>query len=509
MTEKYNPTDTVDKQDNQNEEVNNQDSAKKTQEQKDIAPTVTLPKKKTPDWVSNIKGFFKMLFVTPVVLIQNLMLRLAGGKDAVAKAQQEAADSITHENERHTNESESKYIANEINKEIQFRIKENPDYTKDGLTITSVKALPPEEHQKDMVYAFHVKCVDDSTKESAEYVIHVDNNKTLQAKMSVPADVVIQMEALIDYVQPKIRDTSISEMDIMDDFNREVNEANAMDETQKPHNTSVINNYKSKDCNFTIEATRTNDTVVIDIRNNDTKEPRRLQAELTNGCIAIKDIPDNLKELIAKTVYQCYTPLINSMINSAKPTCNNNYTEAAKKIYTDAANYMYNDVKESTLNINSVQDSGSEKLTNMYVIPQRDNEIVVVTQNINQSFQDKTKKDVFLHAYYMDVNENKGFEFIRAEDGKLALSSDTSINYDANNKRKILRDWMDNTMIRYGLEDLHLDADDIHLNTNVPEKSEQFNEFEGQEPCIKEEPRIEEEPDYNTDALEWDGDVFF
>ena len=150
MTEKYNPTDAVDKQDNQNEEVNNQNSAKKKQEQKDIAPTVTLPKKKTPDWVSNIKGFFKMLFVTPVVLIQNLMLRLAGGKDAVAKAQQEAADSITHENERHTNESESKYIANEINKEIQFRIKENPDYTKDGLTITSVKALPPEEHQKHL-----------------------------------------------------------------------------------------------------------------------------------------------------------------------------------------------------------------------------------------------------------------------------------------------------------------------------------------------------------------------
>lgn len=386
-------------------------------EPQEIVPKVTKPKKAAPEWWNNMKGFFKMLFVTPIVLMQNIFLRIAGGKDAVEKARLDA-DALSRGDEaRRAGKAEGKRMEREINNLLEARIQSDPNFSKDGLTITSVEVYQPETGRQDIQYAIHVKCANESS-----YAIYMDTSNQLRAASSVPRDVTIQLNELIKDVQLDIVDVTVSEGDPNAPYDPR-DEYGQDDETQKSaaeHNNAnmskIINDVQVGNNSWEIDVTRAGETAYINITNKITGEEIKTKAQFLNGAIYVPNTPDALKGAIAQTVYQAYKPLIQKSIDDLRTEIGPEQASVltqqfavsamAGQVYNTTRTLQHSDINEQT-----------PPSTAMYLVPQPNNEITVVTHNTNPAAK-KNENVAYLHAYHMDVNNSQNFKFNRSADGK-------------------------------------------------------------------------------------------
>lgn len=395
-----------------------------TPNEPDVVPEVTKPKKAAPEWWNNMKGFFKMLFVTPIVLMQNIFLRIAGGKDAVEKARIDA-DALSRDDEaRRAGKAEGKRMESEINNLLKARIKSDPNFSKDGLTITSVEVYQPETGRQDIQYAIHVKCANESS-----YAIYLDTSNQLRAASSVPRDVTIQLNELIKDVQLDVVDVTVSGGDPNGPYDTDEYVRN--DETQKSaaeHNNAntskIINDVQVGNNTWEIEVARAGETAYINVTNKITGEEINTKAQFLNGAIYIPNTPDALKGAIAQTVYQAYKPLIQKSIDDLRTEIGPE--EASVLIQQFAVSAMAGQVYNTTRTLqHSDINEQAPQSTAMYLVPQSNNEITVVTHNTNPAAK-KNENVAYLHAYHMDVNNSQNFKFNRNADGK-AQSEDITI----------------------------------------------------------------------------------
>lgn len=385
-------------------------------ESQEVVPEVTKPKKAAPEWWNNMKGFFKMLFVTPIVLMQNIFLRIAGGKDAVEQARIDA-DALSRDDEaRRAGKAEGKRMESEINNLLKARIQSDPNFSKDGLTITSVKVYQPETGRQDIQYAIHVKCANESS-----YAIYMDTSNQLRVTSIVPRDVTIQLDALIKDVQLNVADVTVSGGDPNGPY--DTDEYVRDDETQKSaaeHNNAkmskIINDVQVGNNTWEIDVTRDGETAYINITNQITGEEIHAKAQFLNGAIYIPNTPDTLKGAIAQTVYQAYKPLIQKSIDDLRNEIGPEEADVltrqfavsamAGQVYNTTRTLQHSDINEQT-----------PPSTAMYLVPQPNNEITVVTHNTNPAAK-KNEHVAYLHAYHMDVNNSQNFKFNRSADGK-------------------------------------------------------------------------------------------
>lgn len=439
MADKNTPVENLDTPVNSNEESTQNTTNNQTQQTPEVVPSVTKPRRQMPEWLHNITNFFKMLFVTPIVLLQNVFLRIAGGKDAVTKAQQEAADSLVQDDARRANAREGERMESEINNLLQARIKNNPEYTKDGLTITSLKVYQPEMGRDDIKHVFHVKCANNTQYGAAEYALYLDQNGQLRTTSIVPREIAIQLNELIKAVQLEVPNLSVDGGDPTEhDLNPDL-DANGfnIDDTQRPAGnpvefTSVINDELINNTLWTVEVERTNQTAYVNVTATDKSqtppavEHFKLRATFENGAICVPDIPDAAKEVIAQTVYQAYAPLMQQLVSDVSVDCGDNKEAAVNAVQQLSTSAMAARVYNATREIQdatSVKDGGTR--TNMYITPQGENNIAVVTQNFNTAAR-KNENVVYLHAYHMDVSNPQNFRFQRDGEGKYAQSEDVT-----------------------------------------------------------------------------------
>lgn len=397
---------------------NGQKQKEQTQ-QRMQAPPITKVKKEMPEWLIGIRDMLKMLFVTPVVLVQNLLVRLTGGKEAVKALREETADQIKADKVRQANKAEGDFLQDEINNLLKFRA-QDPEYTTDGLTITSVEVFQPKMGKDDILYAIHVKCANGSEYGAAEYALYMDQNRQLRTSSVVPREIALQLDELIRAVDLQHPDLSVGDKMDEDEISPESDQPYT-EEQDPTHNTAEYSEVHNDCDGIAVDVVRTNQEAYVNIiiTKDDKSTEYNTKAQFKNGMIQIDGLPVEAdKAIVAQTIYQAYAPLFESI--SKEITANGHTQEALYAVSMESMmTHVHNSINDA---LKAEPASGKPTEVSMYIVPGSNGETALVaSEHVLQPKENtpQTQATIHLHARQLETKDALHFEFSKSEDGKI------------------------------------------------------------------------------------------
>jgi hypothetical protein len=456
---------------------NGQKQKEQTQ-QRMQAPPITKVKKEMPEWLIGIRDMLKMLFVTPVVLVQNLLVRLTGGKEAVKALREETADQIKADKVRQANKAEGDFLQDEINNLLKFRA-QDPEYTTDGLTITSVEVFQPKMGKDDILYAIHVKCANGSEYGAAEYALYMDQNRQLRTSSVVPREVALQLDELIRAVDLQYPDLSVGDVIEEDEIPDGYDQPNEP-EQDSPHNTPEYSRVHNDCDGIDVDVVRSHLSAFVNIviTKDDKSTVYHAKAEYINGAIQIDGLPAEAdKAVVAQTVYQAYAPHLNNtqisyaqkgipqkelndcametMIAYVHHSIKNTLAEREQKNTPDGHNKEVNSTEQAPTE-GSEPKAETEKIVNktevsMYILPGIDGQPALVVSEHKlpdktgepQDTNKKNKKpvDIYLNGRQLETTNATNFNFMQKNGTDINVSTHFSQGMHPNTISAKLGGW--------------------------------------------------------------------
>lgn len=261
-------------------------------------------KRRSPEWVQNIKDFFKMVFVSPFALLARIAQRIALGKEGAQKADEMAEAAYKASNERRAAEK----VANHMSREIDNILKQknqSQEYCENPLNIKSCKIYIPDNGRNDLQFAIDVHCQNQTEyNHSRDFALYVDKDGELVCNKGVPTEIVKQVEALLDQIKLTQRDTSV-EVDEPQEPEQPIvtpSEGPEMEPPTGTHTESPIDNIiqtterPTEDGYMQVDASRGDSAVTVQFKPNDTTvkilytngdETHTMTAEYANHAICI------------------------------------------------------------------------------------------------------------------------------------------------------------------------------------------------------------------------------
>lgn len=166
-------------------------------------------KRRAPEWVQNIKDFFKMVFVSPFALLARIAQRIALGKEGAQKADEMAEAAYKASNERRAAEKVANHMSKEIDKILKQK-NQNQEYCENPLNIKACKIYIPDNGRNDLQFAIDVHCQNQTEyNHSRDFALYVDKDGELVCNKGVPTEIVKQVEALLDQIKLTQRNTEV------------------------------------------------------------------------------------------------------------------------------------------------------------------------------------------------------------------------------------------------------------------------------------------------------------
>jgi hypothetical protein len=405
-------------------EVDVDQAADSTSKKKGTEPEQTKPKeeaktKSAPNtgdkkslW-QTIKGFFKAIggvLAAPALMLQKLMLRIIGGKEAVKESEKAFADALKEAQVKQATKEAREFNEREVNKILEERMK-TPEWT-EGLHITGVNFIDNETGQDSVLHSIVVQCNQDGHF-AGEYRVHVGVDGQLLKNNIVPNDVFKQLAELMEEAQLQAGNTQVGDNGEQDHTQDDTGVP--VEENGPPADPyTTINEHNGKE--VTVVRDPNAPKAVITITEGDRESTYTAQYEGGHIRIEGMDQRDSASALVAQTVYQAFKPII----DADRASLSHSKGVSLDKV---AAAEAFRDMRETVTTTLSTPADQLKQCSAMFIIPTSQDSVSVVRANISPANLEKGKHDlIHMHTFRLDTKDGQNFAFETVQHGSQSVT---------------------------------------------------------------------------------------